>query len=37
MNPKYTDAQIAKEVEAMAMEKYNNKPRAKKIAALVNK
>ena len=33
MNPKYTDAQVAKEVEKMAMEKYDNKPRAKKIAA----
>jgi hypothetical protein len=33
MNPKYTDAQVAKEVEKMAMEKYDNKQRAKKIAA----
>jgi hypothetical protein len=35
MNPKYNDAQVAKEVEKMAMEKYGNKQRAKKIATSI--
>ena len=33
MNPKYNTKQIQKEVEKMAMEKYGNKSRAKKIAS----
>ena len=33
MNPKYNTKQIQKEVEKMAIEKYGNKSRAKKIAS----
>ena len=35
MNPKYNTNQVKKEVEQMAMEKYGNKPRAKKIASYI--
>jgi hypothetical protein len=32
MNPKYNTKQVKQEVEKMAMEKYGNKSRARKIA-----
>ena len=35
MNPKYNTKQVQQEVEKMAMEKYKNKTRAKKIASHV--
>lgn len=35
MNPKYNTKQVQKEVEKMAMEKYGNSSRAKKIASYV--
>jgi len=35
MNPKYNKKQVQKEVEKMAMEKYGNSSRAKKIASYV--
>jgi len=35
INPKYNTKQIKKEVEQMAMEKYGNKSRARKIASYV--
>jgi hypothetical protein len=35
MKPKYNAKQVQQEVEKMAMEKYKNKTRAKKIASHV--